>query len=331
MRSALVLSLALALAGTALAAGKPPAEPEWKKTLSKKLERPISFEFADTLLGEALDFIRAATRGLPVVVDPAVAAKAKKTKVTLKVTDMDLETAFIKMLRPAGLEHRLVNHAIFVTKPGAPDPAFGSVRAADGDPEAKKAILARLEVKISCEFPDTPLGEAVTFIGQVSQVGTVFDPAGLGENPPRVSLNMKNVPLRVVLDWITWLGGLEWEVRDRLYITAPAPGEKVAPAEAPAPEKAVAIRPAEDEVRPRPGKAMAVEFVETPAEQCIDFIRHAAGVNIVVHPDCGERLKTPITLQVKGMSHGQVLDWVLQLARLKRELKDGVVFITPAP
>ena len=91
------------------------------------------------------------------------------------------------------------------------------------------------------------------------------------------------------------------------------------------------IQPAEGEGRTRPGMAMAVEFIETPAGQCIDFIRQTAGVNIVVHPDCGERLKTPITLRVKGMSHGQVLDWVMRLARLKHELKDGVIFITPAP
>jgi len=332
MRSALVLSLALALAGPVLAAEAAeaaPAEPAWKAELQKKLGKKISLDFADTPLDEVLGFVQTLT-GAPIVVDPAVKAEVAKAKVTLRVTDKALSAALARMLRPAGLEHRLMNHAVLVTKPGAPDPAFGSVRAAEGDPEAKKAILARLEQKVSFEFTDTPYDQAVTFIREVAQVGMILDPAVLGENPPRVSLSMENVPLRVVLDWITWLGGLKWEVRDRLYITAPAPGEKVAPAEAPAPEKEVAIRPAEGEERPRPGKAMAVEFVETPAGQCIDFIRATAGVNIVVHPDCGERLKTPITLRVKGMSHGQVLDWVMRLARLKHELKDGVIFITPA-
>ena len=144
MRSALVLSLALALAGgAALAAEAPPDGPAWKAELREKLAKKVTFEFVDTPLDEALGFLQTMTAA-PIIQDPAVKAEVAKAKVTLRVTDKALSAALAQMLQSAKLEHRLVNHAVLVTKPGAPDPAFSFVRAAEDDPEAKKAILARL-------------------------------------------------------------------------------------------------------------------------------------------------------------------------------------------
>ena len=119
--------------------------------------------------------------------------------------------------------------------PGASRAAEGEPAGAEpapAEPEWKRAAREKLKRKITFEFADMPLDQAVVFLREVAQVGTVLDPRVVGENPPRVTLTMKNVPMRLALDRITRLAGLTWEIKDgAIFITKakPAPAEKPAP------------------------------------------------------------------------------------------------------
>jgi len=84
----------------------------------------------------------------------------------------------------------------------------------EAEPEWKRSIRQRLEQKVSFEFMDTPLDQAVTFLREVSQVNIILDPAVVGATPPRVTLNMKNVPMRLALEWILKLASLQYELKD---------------------------------------------------------------------------------------------------------------------
>ncbi|GMV80094.1 MAG: hypothetical protein AMXMBFR7_12780 [Planctomycetota bacterium] len=96
--------------------GKARAEEPWKEEVRKKLARRVSFEFVDTPLEEALAFLNSLTK-VNIILDPRVAAEnAGKLPITLRVADMDMQTALKWILRLAELDYDLRNQAVFITK-----------------------------------------------------------------------------------------------------------------------------------------------------------------------------------------------------------------------
>ena len=91
-------------------------EEPWKQEIRKKLARHVSFEFVDTPLEEAIQFLNSLTK-VNIILDPKVAAEgASKTPITLRVQDMEMELALKWILRLAELEYDLRNQAVFITK-----------------------------------------------------------------------------------------------------------------------------------------------------------------------------------------------------------------------
>lgn len=92
-----------------------PEEP-WKQEIRKKLSRHVSFEFVDTPLEEAIQFLNSLTK-VNIILDPKIAAEgANKTPITLRVQDMEMDLALKWILRLAELEYDLRNQAVFITK-----------------------------------------------------------------------------------------------------------------------------------------------------------------------------------------------------------------------
>lgn len=91
-------------------------EQPWKLEARKKLGRHVSFEFVDTPLEEALQFLDSLTK-VNFILDPRVAAEgAGKLPITLRVSDMEMEMALKWILRLADLDYELRNQAVFITK-----------------------------------------------------------------------------------------------------------------------------------------------------------------------------------------------------------------------
>ncbi len=99
------------------------------------------------------------------------------------------------------------------------------------------------------------------------------------------------------------------------------------PAQAPA---ATTPAPAAPQAAKPPAKAAVVEFSGTPASEVLTFIAEFAGVNIVTDPACAEKLRTPLTLRIKGMTCRQVLDWATRLSGTAWTITGGAVFVTSA-
>lgn len=88
---------------------------EWEKEIMKKLSRRVSFEFVDTPFVEARSFMQSLAN-INITVDPeAVEEGLDQKTVTLRVTDMDMGTAFKWICRSVGLRYELRDQAIFVT------------------------------------------------------------------------------------------------------------------------------------------------------------------------------------------------------------------------
>ena len=94
--------------------GKTVREEAWKTDINKKLQRKVTFEFVDTPLEEAINFLRGLA-GVTMIVDPRVLAN-NPPPINLRVTDMSLNLALDWILRLAELEYALKDNAIFVSK-----------------------------------------------------------------------------------------------------------------------------------------------------------------------------------------------------------------------
>ncbi|HYG74388.1 MAG TPA: hypothetical protein VEK08_05225 [Planctomycetota bacterium] len=91
-------------------------EEPWKQEIKKKLSRHVSFEFVDTPLSEAIQFLNSLTK-VNIILDPKIAAEgADKTPITLRVQDMEMDLALKWILRLAELEYDLRQQAVFITK-----------------------------------------------------------------------------------------------------------------------------------------------------------------------------------------------------------------------
>ena len=88
----------------------------WKQEFQKKLARKVSFEFVDTPLNEALQFLDSLAK-VNFILDPRADAEgAGKVSISLRVSDMEMEMALKWILRLAELDYELRNQAVFITK-----------------------------------------------------------------------------------------------------------------------------------------------------------------------------------------------------------------------
>lgn len=90
------------------------AEDAAEERIKKSLSRKVSFEFVDTPLSDALEFIRHLAN-VPIILDPkAIAAGKDKAPISLRVADMEMDKALQWILKLADLEFNVQDHAVFV-------------------------------------------------------------------------------------------------------------------------------------------------------------------------------------------------------------------------
>ncbi|MCY3020317.1 MAG: hypothetical protein NTW87_14965 [Planctomycetota bacterium] len=111
-------------------------------------------------------------------------------------------------------------------------PATGE-KPKEGEEAWKAEIAKKLEGKVSFEFVDTPLEEALSFLNSVTKVKIVIDPraAADGANKTPINLKVKDMSVKLALEWICKLGNLKYELQNQaVFVTlnkeAAAPAQK---------------------------------------------------------------------------------------------------------
>jgi Flp pilus assembly secretin CpaC/tetratricopeptide (TPR) repeat protein len=89
--------------------------------------------------------------------------------------------------------------------------------------EAWKAdIRKKLQRKVTFEFVDTPLEEAIAFLRSLSNVTMIVDPKVLAAGAPTINLRVTDMNLDLALEWILRLADLEYAYRDNaIFISQP--------------------------------------------------------------------------------------------------------------
>lgn len=214
------------------------------KDLKKKLQRKISLEFVDTPLKEAMDFIAVVTQA-KVKLDPDV----KNVPINLRVQGMKAENALQWMLKLAGCEYKLDDGLVRVStnrKAGMASVPMPKDKPIAGD-DWKKEIRAKLQKRISFEFVDTPLTEALGMIVDETGVKMSVD-AALAKALP-INLRVKDMKADLALDWLLRLTQARYILKDRsVVVLGTGEGERLLVAVKAVPAKVLRIRKAEREM-----------------------------------------------------------------------------------
>lgn len=100
-------------------------------------------------------------------------------------------------------------------EPGGPEKEKGPPDA------AKQKFKEALSRKISFEFVDTPLEEALAFFRGLAQFNLVLDPR-VPKKDAKISLKATDMSLDKALSWVVQLADLKWDVRDgAIYVFDP--------------------------------------------------------------------------------------------------------------
>jgi Flp pilus assembly secretin CpaC len=82
------------------------------------------------------------------------------------------------------------------------------------------------------------------------------------------------------------------------------------------------------DIRKKLERKVSFEFVDTPLDEAIGFLRSLTNVTMIVDPKVMEAGAPPINLRVSDMSLELALQWILRLADLDYALKDKALFIS---
>jgi len=86
--------------------------------------------------------------------------------------------------------------------------------------EWKKDIRKKLQRKVTFEFVDTPLEEAVTFLRSMTNVTMIVDPKVVQGGPLPISLRVSDMSLDLALEWLLRLADLDYALKDNaIYIS----------------------------------------------------------------------------------------------------------------
>lgn len=91
-------------------------EEAWVREIRRKLQERVSFEFVETPLSEAVQFLQNLTK-VNMILDPQAIEEIGDVPITLRVTRMSLDLALGWILRLAGLQYALKDNAVFISRP----------------------------------------------------------------------------------------------------------------------------------------------------------------------------------------------------------------------
>ncbi len=84
----------------------------------------------------------------------------------------------------------------------------------------KNIIVKTKKTSKGIVFRETPLKDAIHLLREITKINIVVDPDVYKQNPPPISLSLKNVKVKVALDWICKLADVKYKLVDSaVYIT----------------------------------------------------------------------------------------------------------------
>jgi RNA polymerase sigma-70 factor (ECF subfamily) len=173
------------------------ANPASADHLAAMLDRHVTFDFQETSFVDAMSFIGQITK-LPYVIAPDVRASGGAT-VTLKVSDMRAGDALEWLCKLANVHATTGDSFVFITsQAGVPIPKLDS----------PAAVHDQLKQRVSLDFAETPVGDAVDFLRRFTPATIVVEPRAIEAKMP-ISFSAKDVPVEIAFEMLCASGGLK--------------------------------------------------------------------------------------------------------------------------
>jgi hypothetical protein len=213
----------------------------------------------------------------------------------------------------------------------------GEVVILSSDEKWKRETRQKLSRKVTFEFVDTPLEEAIAFLRSLVNVTIVIDPKVIAGGLPTINLRVTDMGVDLALQWILRLADLEYDLRHRaVYVSKDLKNDKpvnlkadvLSELEKGSPEAVWKM-----EMVRGLSRQVSFEFVDTPVEEALNFLNSLSKVNIIVDPKAAAQgaTKTPVTLRVQDMDMYETFYWICKLTDMQMELRNQAIFITPRP
>lgn len=317
--------LAAAAAPAAEKGEAAPKEAEWEKALKAAFDKKISLDFVETPVQDVCAFI-SNLADVPIVLDPK-ALKDEQRNVTLRVNDMALKEAFNWVCKLVGLTCVARNGALFVTSAERAKEVAKEDKEGRVDLKIPEAVAKALAKKISFDFVETPIQDAVAFLRQQSGLELALDAEALGGNEPHnVTLRVNDMRLDWALGWICEVAGLAyvWD-GGRFVVTTPKAAKKVIVLD---PEPGSIAQPQDKELAAAMAKRVTFEFAETTLNEVAALLRKASGVKITLDPKLEKEEVLVPGVRAKEMRLDQALQRICRLSGVACLWKDGGALIT---
>jgi hypothetical protein len=189
--------------------------PEWEKQLKEKLQKKVTFDFKDTGFGDAVSFLTTVLQVESILVDQAL----KDKPVSLRVSDMSGQAAVSWICKLAGAKWELKAHAIVISSAKNAEDHAPAVAKGEKPVEAEweKQIKEHLQRKVTFEFVDTSLGDAVWFLGGMGKITIVWlEDRNIRDTP--VSLRAQDLPLEIALEQLCLVADVKWYLQDEALV-----------------------------------------------------------------------------------------------------------------
>jgi hypothetical protein len=169
----------------------------------------------------------------------------------------------------------------------------------------RKDLMLALETKkVSSDFANTSVIEAVTVLGTLGGVNTVIDPAALPDKKIAVANpKMKDVLLGAAFKQVLSPAGLEYEVRDGvvfIFNKAKLNRDMLLPEDLP-------IAKMLDNRQER----LSYEMVDTPAGDALKQLTEGPGISMAMDESLK---KKPVTMKFTDIGLGHAIRWVVRMS-----------------
>lgn len=246
---------------------------------------------------------------------------AKLANQLLELDPNDVSALMLKGEAEKGVQNK--GERVIHTLPDGTRVAFWAEAAsvawaqAPAKDERAAKVQQALEQKVILDFEDTPIQDVVTFVAEISKVNMLLDFHAVPPEGRPITMKVKDMPLKAVLDFVSKQAGLKYAVRSGVVFISNDEGLAWNPVKAPSAEPTGKLK----EALARP---VTLDFADTPMGDVATFVSDFAGVSIVADKSAE---KAQVTVKVKDIPLKDALELTVIQARLKCQISGDKLLI----
>ncbi|MFO7900606.1 MAG: STN domain-containing protein [Planctomycetota bacterium] len=294
----------------------------WRTEFRDQLTQPVSFDFVNVSLTDAIAYLRELTN-LNIRFEPGAPGPAPR--ITLRRENVPLGEALRDMLKQIGYDYMLRDGAIYVATVNRIE-ADRELPTVFYDAEQWKPLEEELNWRVAFDFDDVDADAAFSDLGEMTGVPVVLDTAYIEPRKIwRITLAVKDMQAKRALAWMCWQLDLGYTVINKTVFVSEQDRLLTTPAAVlghqlwlgPSPELGRAL-----------DESISAAFVEKDLTDVIHCLRLQKDLNILLDPKGVPDKPPKVTLRADEMSVGAVLNRICKQTGLAWTARGDVILIS---